>query len=469
MKRISVKNLCVIIILSFLVACGPINPPEPPSNIFNVSFVVCETNPCNNNYVQGARITFEGTNRPVLTTNLYGYADSTSNKNSYNIRIQAEGYQDATFPLVVERRINKDVVLVRIVPPLTRVRTEGRFFLNEPGTFRPVWTSALTLLKKTAEEQTAYLKQAKDLGFNGVRVFAGALPWANQNPEDALAALSAALARARAEGLYFYVVANTESGTGYDVPSHTAAIAGQCAEADNCIFEGANEYWHPTQSDFVQDVSRLQNLLLQVVPSQVVWATGAAQVDEGGDYPAQAGNFSTAHLDRGRDKWNQVRRVREIAGISEGTGKPALSGEPIGAAEQAQDGRRESDPNFFYAYGALCRLFEVGCVFHSDQGLQATPLTDNQLVCASAFIKGFNDLDTTDRLTYKNATWTDSPVKSFSGAVRVYSGVSGDHGYTVAVGVDGNLEVEWQNGWRHVGTISDLGPVKVYRVRRGES
>ena len=444
------------------------NPPiDPPATIFPVSFVVCSSAPCEENYVPAANIEFVGTNRPVLVTNQFGYADTTSGKNTYSVRVRAEGYQETEFSLSVERRMNRDVVLIRIVPPLTRIRTEGRFFVNEPGTFRPVWVSGLTFLKKSPEEQVVFLRWAKGVGFNGLRVFAGALPWADQTPEQALSELSAAMARARAEGLYFYLVANTESRTGYDVASHTTNAATLCREAENCVFEGANEYWHPTQSDQVQDVSWLQHLLLQVVPGIVTWSTGAAQVDEGGDYPAQAGSFSTAHLDRSRDKWNQVRRVREIFGIAEGTGKPALSGEPIGAAEQAQPGRRESDPNFFFAYGALCRLFEVGCVFHSEQGLEAIPHTNNQQVCAEAFIEGFESLDTNDRLTYKNAGWTDSPIKSFSGAVRVYSGVVDNRGYSVAVGVSGNLEIEWQNNWRIVGTIADKGEVKVYRISQG--
>lgn len=460
-------RLYTTLLFFVLAACGGITPPpDPPATIFPLSFVVCSTNPCNGHYVSGASIQFVEGNRPTLTTNEYGYADTTTGKSTYTITITAEGYHDSTFSLTVDRRMNRDVTLLAIVPPLSRIRTDGRFYVTDDGTFRPLWVSGLTFLKKSEHDQLAFLRWMTDTGMNGLRVFAGALPWAAQTVQDARSALPAAFARALAAGVYVYVVANTESRTGYDVVEHTTAIANMCAEAVNCVLEGANEYWHPTQSDQVQDVAWLQNMLLRVVPPNVTWSTGAASVDEGADYPAQAGTFSTAHLDRSRDKWNQVRRIREIFGIAEGTGKPAMSGEPIGAAEASQPGRRESDPNFFFALGALCRLFEVGCVFHSEQGLDAVPHTGNQQVCAQAYVDGFKSLDTADRLTYKNAGWSDSPVKSFTGAVRVYSGVVGDRGYSVVVGAESGLRIEWQNNWSPRETITDRGEVKVYRIGR---
>jgi len=38
--------------------------------------------------------------------------------------------------------------------------------------------------------------------------------------------------------------------------------------------------------------------------------------------------------------------------------------------------------------GALCRGFEIGCVFHSEDGLYARLLGPNQRACAEAFIAG---------------------------------------------------------------------------------
>ena len=82
-------------------------------------------------------------------------------------------------------------------PPALRV--VGRQFVDETGrVYIPRWVSGLTLLVRTPEQQTAYLDWAQRTGFNGVRVFAGALAWADQTPDGARAALPALLDRAAA-------------------------------------------------------------------------------------------------------------------------------------------------------------------------------------------------------------------------------------------------------------------------------
>jgi hypothetical protein len=463
------KRLQPVFLLVLLLSCvtpGP-TPPEPTPSVVRVSFVVCSPVPCTQggDYVPNAQVAVAG--GTTSTTNEFGYTDTMLKLGEYDVAVSAEQFHEQKLHMKVVGRMNQDVVLLAIAPPMTRVRTDGRFFAVDSGTFRPIWVSGLYVIPKTVEEQNAFIKWARSTGFNGFRVFAGELGQVGQTPDMARAILPELLERARLAGLYVYAVANTGSATGYDVPSHTREIARICSEHVNCVLEGANEYWHPSQSDQVNDSAWLQALLLQVVPANVTWSTGAADTDEGPDYPASAGRFATAHLDRGRDKWNQVRRLREIAGISEQTGKPAMSGEPIGADETSQPGRREADPNFFFAMGALCRVFELGCVFHSEQGLHALPHTGNQQRCAEAFLEGWRSLDTTDRLTFKNASWVDSPVKTFVGAVRVYSGVIDNRGYSVIVGAEPGLHIEWQNGWSQQGVIVDRGEVKVFRIQRG--
>jgi hypothetical protein len=211
---------------------------------------------------------------------------------------------------------------------------------------------------------------------------------------------------------------------------------------------------------------------VRVVPAGQPWALGAMLGQDepiNGVYPPTGvAPFSTAHLDRSRKGFDQVRRIREIAAISEVTGKPAISGEPIGAAEQSDPGRREADPNFFFAMGALCRLFELGaCVFHSEDGLQARPLAPNQQRCAEEFLAGFRSIDSTARLGYRNAGWAgaDVPVASFSGALRVYSGVTGNDGYTVVVGDEG-VAVEWKNGYHVVAELARRPGVIVWKIAK---
>jgi hypothetical protein len=274
-------------------------------------------------------------------------------------------------------------------------------------------------------------------------------------------------------GLYTYLVAITGSASGYNIETYLSQVAGLCAAHIACVLEVANEIGHSSQSSLVNDPARLNDVARRVVPSGItVWTLGAMlgqdEVDQSGKYPPNgAAPSNTAHLDRGRQPWpDMIRRVREIAGISENTGKAVFSGEPIGAAEVDSPGRRSADPNLFFTYGALCRMFEVNCVFHSEDGLQARKLGPKQLESARAFLDGWAAVATDARLSYQNAGWAggDPPVASFSGATRVYSGINGSDGYTVVVG-DTGVQIQWKNGWAPVGVVT-RPQVQVIHIRR---
>lgn len=364
-----------------------------------------------------------------------------------------------------------DPVVTPPAPVLERVHVDGRFFVTNAGTFRPVFASELSILRRSADERAALLEQDAALGFNGIRVFAGALTWANQTPQDARGILPELLEQAAARGLYVYVSAITDSATGYDVEAHLRQVAAICEAHANCLLQIANEPYHATQSRLVQDPAQLLALARRAVPAGLPYDLGPATADEPdlfGRYPFDGGAFNSAHLDRGRDKWNQVRRLREIAAISDATRKPAMSGEPIGAAEAAIPGKRESDPAFFFAMGALCRGFELGCVFHSQAGLDAVPLGPVQRDCAAAFLAGWRAIPSTDRLAFQNAGWASSPVASadFSRVVRAYTFQSGDRAWTVLVGLAGDPRLELRVGWRVTQGIDERAGVRILELAR---
>lgn len=459
----------LIVCLFVASACGgnpSPNPPTPPSD-FQLSIVVRDTTGA---FVQKATIAIDSTR---LTTNDFGFAETRVARGGHTITVQAEGYKEPTpIAVTVDRHLHRDVVVERARPPTSRIRADGRVFVNDAGIYRGRWASGLTLLVRSKEERTAFLEWATRTGFDGVRVFAGALPWAGQTPGGALAVLPDLVGETAARGLYLYVVAITESGTGYDVESHLRQVAEQCAAAVHCVLEVANEIQHPTQSATVNDPRRLENIAARVIPSGVPWALGAMlgqdEPDANGYPPNGVASFNTSHLDRSRQGFEQIRRVREIAAISELTGKPAVSGEPIGANEVSQPGRRESDPSFFFAYGALCRLFELGaCVFHSEDGLNARILGPVQQQCAEAFLDGYRSIDSEARLSYRNANWAgaDVPVASFTGAVRVYAGITGNDGYVVVVG-DTGVQVQWKNGYHVVAEQARRPGVIVWKISR---
>lgn len=442
-------------------------------------------------------VTDKATTTPVVDAIcVLGAQTGTTNGDGYHLfgqvpvgkvrlEVNAEGYagySSAPNDYSIGSNTDLTVSLERTIPPhapLTRIRTDGRFFVNDAGTFRPVFASALAILVKDPAQRAAVLDEDAQLGFNGVRVFGGALTWAGQTPELARERLPVVLTEALQRGLYVHVAAITDSGTGYDVPGHLRAVADICNAWVNCLLELANEYDHPSQSKDVNDPAWLRQIARQTVPVGLPWALGASiRTDEGGDYPGFGGAWTTAHLDRGRDPWNQVRRIREIAGLSEESRKPAMSGEPIGAAEVYNPGKRMGAPRpdheqedrninpqaFFFALGALSRMFEVGTVFHSDDGLNAQTLGPVQRQCAEAFIAGFRSIVSDTRLTYKNAGWNDSPVEKADRVVRAYSGVAGGEGWNVAVGVEGTAAIQWKNGWRDDGVVASRPGVEVRKL-----
>jgi hypothetical protein len=346
------------------------------------------------------------------------------------------------------------------------LRIDGRAFVNDAGTFRPIFTSALSLLARSPDEMRTFLDWAARTGFNGIRVFAGKLGWASQSAAQAKARLPELLSEAAARGLYVEVTAITDSRDGgYDPTDHFRAIARIAEQTNNAILEVANEPYHGTQADSIHSANTLLSLGRQ---TRLPFALGAAQDDESLDMGG--GSFVTAHLDRGRDKWNQVRRVRELAVVGDTTRKPIVNNEPIGAAESAQRGRRESDPSFFFCMGALNRVFEVAGVFHSEAGLNATLPGPVQQACADAFVEGSRIVPSEDRLVFKNATWADSPVVKarFEETItRAYTGIGGSGAWTVLVGLSGDPGLELRAPWRVAKRLAQRPGVEVLELGRG--
>lgn len=295
------------------------------------------------------------------------------------------------------------------------------------------------------------LDDAVSIGASLVRVFCGALPWANQSLQDVYGGLPPFLEACAERGLNAYLAYHTEAGTGYDLEDHTDCVEDIATAYPVVVLrEVANEADHPTQGGRL-DPDRCADLADRLNGPCALGATITS--DESDLYMGR--DFTAVHLDRGRDPWNMVRRVREIYAHVERHGIPATNQEPIGADEHDDPGRRCADPAIFLTMGALGRLFDVMSVFHSEDGLNAQPWRPVQRQCARAFAHGFTVWPHADTLTYKNTGHDGSPVKSanFDKVVRVYSGVmpSGAEAFTVALGLQGSLEnaaVQLNDGWR---------------------
>lgn len=338
-----------------------------------------------------------------------------------------------------------------------------------------VWrgVTAFKLLELIATGQDskarAFLQWAKNTGFNLVRVLAVLEnSWFHLLRDRGIHFIPKLLDMCAEYGMYVELVAlaNTKDWSERELTEQVERVAIACEQRTNVVIEIANEPYHGSQSDWLNSAAFMQRLRT-FVPLFIPVAMGSGPNDEIDSYPG--GDYVTAHLSRGRDKWNMVRRVRELEGLSQRTGLYVVNDEPMGAAEVDIPGKRMNDPAVFFAFGVLGRIFNVGSTFHCEDGLYARVPGPVQQICARAFIRGTKVVPDAVRLTYKNTGWLDSPVDEWDDpdTVRVYSGLSGE--VSIAVDLDADADdpgIEWKNGWRPSGIIDEVGNITVYRLTR---
>ena len=354
---------------------------------------------------------------------------------------------------------------------------DGRTWRQDGAERLPVLDDCLAILVRTPAERAAKLDEIKANGFDGCRVFAGDLDWAGQTAGTARAVLPAFMDEAAARGLHVLVSAVTGSRSGFDVPAHLRAVAGLLRGRNNVIgVECANEYWHPTQSSDVNSATWLAATCGPIMDAAGIrWDLGSPEFDEPQDdgWPIPSGTFISVHMDRSRDKWNQVRRIRELYAVSEVTGKAVVNAEMIGAAESVDPGRRENDPSFFFAAGVLGQAFKIAGVFHSEDGLNARLLGPVQAECARAFVAGYKAIPDGFHGQYQNVGWATSPIRAAQftdtggDIVRAYSFTSGDQAYVVVLHTSDVLSMNaftLTDGWRIASPVTGRPHVSLFRV-----
>jgi hypothetical protein len=356
--------------------------------------------------------------------------------------------------------------------PCGRVRAEGRFLVCADGrVFRWRGVTAFRLVDLVADgreaEAVKYLDWAGKADFNVVRVLATLCCWFDLPPDVGQRALPKVLALARARGMHVQVVAL--AGTApherpIDLEAQVRAIGVLAAAHDNAIVEIANEPEHNTQDKRLHDFAYVDKLAT-LVPAEVLTIGGSARYDHAVTPPL--GDLVTRHLSRLDNMWEMMQRLRGLDHVARTTGRPVLSGEPFGAGEKRVPGTREIDPDLFFTYGALCRVFELACNFHLEAGLNATQPGKLQLAAADAFIAGMKSVPDDWRLTFRDLGSPESPVARahLGRATAVYSGLAGDEGLTVAFGVRGDLEMQWR-GYQPTTVLRDRPAVKAWRIRR---
>lgn len=275
-----------------------------------------------------------------------------------------------------------------------RVRVDGTALVCAGGNvFRWNGITAFALLDQLADgrrpEADAYMRWARSTGFNLVRVLAMEDALFTLSPEDGRRHLDLLFGMAAERGLYVEIVALADTGrlnlSRPRLVEQVEAVGRAAANHPNAIVQIANEHYHPTQSADVHDVSVLRELG-RGIPRGVLYTESAAAEDAA---LQPQGRFITRHLSRAGTPAQMLDRLSLLGRLAAQTGKPVVSGEPIGAGERDQPGRRLSDPVFFRDLAR--RGLDAGLAggtFHCEDGLLARIPGPVQQACARAWVEG---------------------------------------------------------------------------------
>lgn len=439
----------------------PPPPPEPPAPTLRAFAALVSAT--TGRPVVGAVVQI-GPHTAVSNADGYALVPALEIPATYPIAVTAASCAPTRLDLAIDAATpDHPIALTCRTAPVLHIA--GSDWFNGTERFIPRFQSHLSALRasRTEADWRAFFQYTLDAGFNGVRVFAGALPWADgQTADDARGRLPRYLDLAEEYGLAVEVTAVTE-GRRYDWRAHLRAIAAITGPRRFVLLEGANEIGHPTQPDDLTFAAVAE--ILRDYPG--MWAVGAPigqdEPSPTGAWPAGQGTYSTVHLDRGRPSWDMVRRVREIYAVVEARGPPALDNEPIGCDEVRRPGSRETDPALFAVLGALDAAFRgVGGVHHSQAGLDAVLPGPVQRACAAAYLAAHHAVRSIlgpDAGAYRNTGNQGAPVLSadFTQITRAYSFVVGDRAALVQIGeVAGRAALVFAPGWQPIQDVYAL-------------
>jgi hypothetical protein len=253
--------------------------------------------------------------------------------------------------------------------------------------------TAFALLEQIAHgrrgDADVYMRWAQETGFNLVRVLAMADGLFRLPPEEGIRHMPTLFEMAADRGLYVEIVALADTASYRMDPAglraQAAAVGRLAAGHSNVVVQIANEHHHPTQSRELHDAAVLAELG-RLIPRHVLHTESAAAEDTAAQ---PQGMYITRHLSRSGSPARTIERVQLLGGLAVEAGKPMVSGEPIGAAERDEPGRRLSDPEFFRELARRTSAAGLaGGTFHCEDGLHARIPGPVQQACARAWVQG---------------------------------------------------------------------------------
>lgn len=232
----------------------------------------------------------------------------------------------------------------------------------------------------------------------------------------------------------------------YDVAAQVRHING-CTEVaqefPNVIIELANE----PQLNGV----RVNDLRAAVRRPGVLMSTGDYSPENGNLYCLDYGNL---HPQRDNE-W--PRKAKDLYEYSEAgwpgfspTHIPWQNGEPIGADEIDQPGKRSTNAKDFYDHGLVTALYGCGGTFHFQDGLYASVPRSTQHICAEAFFTALSHVPLEATLGQYTAGHLDNcPMyHSDSTALRTFARVCGDVAYVAVIRPTEAWTPNLRAGWK---------------------
>lgn len=392
------------------------------------------------------------------------------------LRLEADGYHSVeTFVEMLPERfgasgnleVETALEMQPIVPPFSRLRMTGRSgFVDETGRSVPATSAtAFQLVEFMAHgreaEAARFLESIRPARF--VRVLVMAAHLFVLSPSEGLAALPALLDLGAAKGVYVEVtaLADTTSFPGLDDRVYLAGIGAICAAKPACgAIEIGNELHslHPTQDARLGDVAYLRELRA-LIPAHIPVSLGSTHAHDDESDIFRDGDYLTIHGDRseeGDGVWRPLRHTNEQRALADRLGTFAWNDEPT---------RSIFACDWQVGMGLLTRLFSLGDTFHSRSGLFALPFDAAERAALDCRGRGWAAIPDDWVGQYFNAGFVGSPVKSFDGAVRVYSSVRGTQGYTLVIGAQPHLWIDWADGWSRTRVLAE-GAVQLWQVSR---
>jgi hypothetical protein len=277
------------------------------------------------------------------------------------------------------------------------------------------------------------------------------------------------LAWMSSHGLYLHFVAFTDQTSVSPIrlseseqDEHLRRVIDVCRPHPNVFLEVVNEDWNNgvIAARFPADWFR------------GVLSTRSAWLD--GQNPSVAGSlldWTTEHTPRGPGiEWTRkakhlLETARQGLGDYPPTGKPAVSGEPMGVAEVAQEGRRSNVPREFADYFAVIELFAAGGNIHGDgENLQRcnVPGPQSQACCEAVrdVWRAGIPTDAASDGQYTRGGLSDCPLEhrdrfvdggeDRGGSLRTFAMLLGSRATAVVVQPGDQWDARARNGWRIV-------------------